>query len=157
MADYAKPVPNPEHPELTRPFWEAAKQHRLVIPWCGRCSEYFWYPRQVCPRCLQDGWEWAPVSGKGRLYSFTLVYQPQNPVFNEEIPYPFAMIQLDEGVRIVSNIVDCVIEDLRVDMPLEVTFEDVTDEWTLFKFHPAGARQPASKKRAGRQSARARN
>ena len=138
MADYTKPLPRPEDPELTQPFWDAARRHELVIPRCQRCNRYFWYPRPACPHCLQEGWEWAPASGRGRLHTYTVSRQPQNPAFQDDVPYAYAIVQLEEGVRMVSNIVECEIPDgLSVDMPLEVAFDDVTDEWTLVKFRPA--------------------
>ena len=138
MAEYSKPLPRAEHPDLTAPFWEAAKRHELVIPRCKKCNAYFWYPREACPICLQNDWEWVPVSGKGRAHTYTVVYQPQNPGFNEDVPYAYTIVQLDEGVRIISNIVNCKIpDDLHVDMPLQAVFEDVSPEWTLVKFKPA--------------------
>jgi uncharacterized OB-fold protein len=139
MPDYTKPLPRPEIPEITQPFWDAAKRHELVIPRCPSCNRYFWYPREACPHCLQPGWEWAAVSGKGRLHTFTIVRQPAHPAFNLDVPYVYAVVQLDEGVRMISNVVECAIpDDVRVDMPLEATFDDVTDEWTLVKFRPSG-------------------
>lgn len=138
MVDYAKPLPKQEDPALTQPFWDAARRHELMIPRCARCDAYFWYPRAACPSCLREDWEWTPVSGRGRLHSFTVVRQPGNPAFEPDVPYAYAIVQLDEGVRMISNIVDCEIPDgLAVDMPLEATFDDVTDEWTLVKFRPA--------------------
>lgn len=138
MPDYTKPVPRPEIPELTQPFWDAAKRHELIIPRCRQCNSYFWYPREMCPDCLQKDWEWTAVSGKARLHTFTVVRQPSNPNFAEDVPYAYAMVQLDEGVRMISNITDCEIPDgLEVDMRLEATFDDVTEDWTLVKFRPA--------------------
>ncbi|MBM3141026.1 MAG: Zn-ribbon domain-containing OB-fold protein [Chloroflexi bacterium] len=138
MADYAKPLPRQEVPELTQPFWDAATRHELLIPRCRPCNRYFWYPRPACPHCLREDWEWAKVSGRGRLHTYTVVRQPQNPNFQGDVPYAYAVVQLDEGVRMISNIVDCPIPDgLQVDMPLVATFDDVTPEWTLVKFKPA--------------------
>jgi uncharacterized OB-fold protein len=138
MADYDKPLPRPADPALTEPFWEATKRHELVIPRCKPCNAFFWYPRQACPNCLSEDWEYEPVSGNGRVHTYTIVRQAQNPIFNEEVPYAYAMIQLDVGVRMISNLIDVEVpEGVEVDMPVEVVFEDVTDEWTLPKFKPA--------------------
>jgi uncharacterized OB-fold protein len=137
MVEYAKPVPRPLEPELTQPFWEAAKRHELIIPRCRLCDRYFWYPRPACPNCLREDWEWAPASGRARLHTFTVVRQPGNPAFWDDVPYAYAIVQLEEGVRMISNIVECEIpEGLTVDMPLIATFDDVTPEWTLVKFKP---------------------
>ena len=138
MAEYDKPLPRPEIPDLTQPFWDAAKRHELVLPRCLRCNQYFWYPREICPDCLQTEWEWAPASGRGRLYSFTVVRQPLLPQFADDVPYAYALVQLDEGPRMVTNIVDCEIPDgLEVDMLVEATYDDVSDDYTVVKFRPA--------------------
>jgi uncharacterized OB-fold protein len=77
------------------------------------------------------------VSGRGRLHTYTVVYQPANAAFRDDTPYIYAVVQLNEGLRMVSNVVQCEIDAVRVDMPLEAIFEDVTPEWTLVKFKPA--------------------
>jgi uncharacterized OB-fold protein len=135
--EYTKPLPRPFSPELSRPFWEAAKRHELVMPRCKMCAHLFFYPRSECPHCLSTNLEWVQVSGRARLHSFTVVQQPAHAAFREDVPYVYAVVQLDEGPRLVSNIVQGDIDALRVDMPLEVVFDDVTPEWTLVKFKPA--------------------
>jgi uncharacterized OB-fold protein len=135
--DYRKPLPRPLSPELTRPFWEAAKRHELVLPRCKTCDYLFFYPRSECPRCLSNQLEWMRVSGRGRLHTYTIVNQPANAAFRDDTPYVYAVVQLDEGPRMVSNVVQCAIDVLSVDMPLEAVFDDVTPEWTLVKFKPA--------------------
>lgn len=134
---YKKPVPNPENPELTKPFWEATKRHELVVQRCKTCSCLMWYPREQCPDCLSPDLEWAKMSGKARVYSFTVIYQARGPAFQEEAPYVYAMIQLDEGPKMISTVVGCKHEDVKVDMPVTVAFDDITPEWTLVKFKPA--------------------
>ncbi len=137
ITEYKKPLPLPANPELTKPFWEAAKRHELVLPRCQKCGHFFWYPRQVCPVCLSPELEWAVVSGKGRLHTFTVVRQPANPAFNNDVPYIYAVVQLNEGPMMISNLVECSVEDAKVDMPVTVVFDEVTAEWTLVKFKPA--------------------
>ena len=133
---YTKPLPRPLSPELTRPFWEAARRHELLMPRCTMCDYVFFYPRSECPRCLSANLEWVKVNGRGRLHSFTVVQQPANAAFRDDVPYVYAVVQLDEGPRLVSNIVQCDIDALRVDTSLEAVFDDVTPEWTLVKFKP---------------------
>lgn len=134
--EYKKPLPRPLHVELTREFWEGTKRRELRIPRCKRCGRLFWYPREECPNCLSRDWEWHKATGKGRLYAYTVVRQPQHEAFYKDIPYIYAIVQLAEGVRLISNVVGCPVDEVRVDMPLEVVFEDVTSDWTLFKFKP---------------------
>jgi uncharacterized protein len=134
---YNKPLPRPLSPEVSRPFWEAAKRHELVMPRCTICDHLFFYPRSECPRCLSNHLEWMQVSGRGRLHTYTIVYQPANAAFRDDTPYIYAVVQLDEGPRLVSNVVQCDLDAVKVDMPLEAIFDDVTPEWTLVKFKPA--------------------
>jgi len=135
-AEYNKPLPRPLDPELTRPFWEAAKRHELVMPRCKTCDQLFFYPRSECPRCLGSDLEWVGVSGRGRLHSFTIVNQPANAAFRDDVPYVYAVVQLIEGPRMISNLVEYDVESVSVDMPVEAVFDDVTPEWTLVKFKP---------------------
>ena len=137
-SEYQKPLPRPMLPELTQPFWEAAKRHELVLPRCRKCSRYHFYPRELCPFCLSKELEWAPASGRGYLYSYAVVNQPANPAFAADVPYVYAIVRLVEGVTMPSNVVGYAdIDDLRVDMPLVAVFDDVTPDWTLVKFKPA--------------------
>jgi len=136
-AEYSKPLPRPLNPVFTKPFWEATKRHELIVPRCTMCDHLFFYPRSECPRCLSSNIVWAPVSGRGRLYSFTIVNQPVHPAFRDDAPHVYAIVQLDEGPRMISNVVECDHADLQVDMPLIAVFDDVTPEWTLVKFKPA--------------------
>ena len=129
--------PLPEITALTAPFWEAARRHELVIQRCKKCANWIHYPREQCPNCFSQDLEYQKVSGRGFVHSYTTVYQPGHPAFNDDAPYVFASVQLDCGVRIPSNIVGIPHEQVHIDMPVEVVFEDVTPEWTLVKFKPA--------------------
>ncbi|MBI2872640.1 MAG: Zn-ribbon domain-containing OB-fold protein [Chloroflexi bacterium] len=135
--EYKKPLPVPENPEPSRPFWEAAKRHELVMPRCKRCNDLFWYPREQCPNCFSQEIDWVTVSGKGKVYAFTIVYQAAHPEYQKEAPYVFAAIDLLEGTRIISNVIGIPPDQVKVDMSVEAVFEDVTPEWTLVKFKPA--------------------
>jgi len=135
--EYKKPLPNPLHWQTSKPFWEAARRHELVMPRCKSCDKMFFYPRETCPRCLNQDIEWHKVSGLGRLHSFTVIHQPANPTFQADAPYVYAMVQLDEGPRMIANLADCPPDQARVDMRLQAVFDDVTPEWTLVKFRPA--------------------
>jgi len=135
MPDYKKPLPYVY--EETRPFWEGAKRHELLIQRCRECGKFVFFPRTLCPYCLSDNMEWVKASGRGKVYSFTISYRTPVPSFREDVPYNVAIIELEEGVHMMSNIVQCKNEDIRVDMPVEVVFDDVTEEITLPKFKPS--------------------
>ena len=128
------PEPTPE----SAPYWEGAKAHELRIQFCTDCQKHFFYPRIFCPTCLSDAIEWRKVSGKGTLLTYVISARPAPGI---EPPYAIAIVQLDEGPHLMSNIVgiDLTPENLPAGMALEVTFEDVNETITLPKFQPAGA------------------
>ena len=139
VTEYQKPLPNPLHRETSRPFWEAARRHELSMQRCHDCQRLVFYPREVCPFCLSSELEWVTLSGRGRLHAYTVIHQPANPAFLPDVPYVYAMVELEEGPRIISNLVDCAPSDARIDMPVEASYDDVTPEVTLVKFRPARA------------------
>ena len=134
---YTKPRPRPMNETLSKPFWEATKRHELVLPRCRTCSKIFFYPREQCPNCYSSDLDWTQVSGKGRLYTFTVVHQTAHPAFQPEAPHIYAIVQLNEGPRMPSNLIGCDIEDARIDMAVEAVFDDASEDYTLVKFKPA--------------------
>lgn len=134
MSEYNKPVPLAT--PFSEPFFHAARRHQLVALRCLSCGAYRLAERATCPKCWSDGYEWVGVSGRGRVYSYVLMHQQLHPGFAEEIPYNVALIDLDEGPRLVSNIVDCPNEEVRVGMAVEVVFDDVTPDVTMVRFRP---------------------
>jgi len=133
MSEYIKPLPRPT--ATSRPFWDAAKRHQLQLQRCGGCSSFIYYPRDRCPNCLSERLEWTPVSGRGKLYSYTVVRRASTRSFSDK-PYVLAIVELDEGVRMTTNI-EAPPENVKVGMPVTVYFDDVTPEKTLVKFKPA--------------------
>ena len=113
----------------TRPYWEAAKQGRLLIKSCNACGEVHHYPRPFCPTCWSEDVDWQEVSGRGTVYTYSIVFRNDLPPFNEWGTYFPAIVELDEGPRLMTNIVDADADDLRVGLPVEVRFRDLTDEW----------------------------
>ncbi|SRR5579883_2549973 len=134
----AKPLPQPT-PE-TQPFWDGCKAHELRLQFCLDCQKHFFYPRIFCPTCLSDNVEWRTVSGKGTLLTYVLSARPA-PGFEDELPYAIAIVQLDEGPHLMTNIVGTAItpENLPAGLPVEVVFTDVNDAISLPKFQPVGA------------------
>lgn len=134
---YRKPIPVPT-PE-TRVFWEKARRHELWIQRCEACDHAFFYPRLHCPRCTSERLEWFKASGRGVLYSYVINHRPP-PGFEDDAPYAIAIVQLEEGPRMMSNIVgiENTPENLVLDMPLEVVFDDATQDISVPKWRPAG-------------------
>ena len=137
MADYRKPLPVPT--AESEPFWDAIKRHEFLLQKCQACGEFSHPPRSYCPNCSSDQLQWTKVSGRGSLYSWGIAHRQGHPAFRDDVPYVIGLIELDEGVRFLSNVVDCAFDQLRVGLPLEVVFEDVTPEATLPKFRPLQA------------------
>jgi hypothetical protein len=135
-APEAKPKPVPVVNPWARPFWDATREGRLLIQRCGDCHKHVFYPRIACPHCFSANLDWVQASGKGTVYSYTVVYNNAPSAFIPDVPYVVAVIQLAEGVRMLSNIVECDQGALCCDMPVEVTFERLNDEFTLPKFRP---------------------
>lgn len=133
MSEYIKPLPKPS--PTSRPYWEAAKKHELRLQRCGACAKFIYYPRPRCPHCFSDQLRWEPVSGRGTLYSYTVVYRASTRSF-ADAPYVLAIVELAEGPRMTTNIV-AEPEKLKVGMPVQVYFDDVTPANTLVKFKPA--------------------
>ena len=129
-----KPLPRID--EESRGYWEALARHELYFQRCRECGTKRFYPRALCPRCLSSATEWVRASGWGTVYSFTVTHQNQAPGFREELPYVLAIVELDEGVRMMTNVVGCAPDAVRIGMPVQVVFEDVTAEITLAKFRP---------------------
>ncbi len=127
------PAPTP----LTRPFWDAARSKELHVPRCGDCGRHFMYPRIRCPLCGSANVSWAKASGKATLHSYVIVHAPA-PGFEDDAPYVVAAVELAEGVRMMSRLVDVEPkpERLTLDMPLQVTFVDEGDI-TIPVFRPA--------------------
>jgi uncharacterized OB-fold protein len=132
MADYNRPLPVPDGD--TKPYWDAAKEHRLLIQRCQDCEQAIFYPRSLCPHCMSDRIDWIEATGKGRVYSYTVVHQSP-PAFADSVPYVVALIDLDEGVRLMSNVVGSPPAAVKIGARVEVEFDDVTPEISLPKFH----------------------
>ena len=132
-------VPKPFLPptEAGRFFWDAAREHRLVIQRCDECGYYVHWPQLLCPQCHSDRLTPTEVSGRGTVYSFTIVHHVFHPGFAGDVPYSLAIIELDEqpGLRLVANVVDCPHEAIATGMPVEVTFED-REGYTVPQFRP---------------------
>ena len=128
--------PNPLINNWARPFWDATREERLIIQKCADCKKHIFYPRMACPYCFTENIEWVEASGKGTIYSFTVVESNAPSPFVPDMPFVIAVVILEEGVRMLSNIVDCDLDALKCDQAVEVTFEKLNDEFTLPKFKP---------------------
>lgn len=134
MAEDRRPAP--EADEESREFYEGARRHELMLMRCRSCGAWRLPSRPRCPDCWSMETDWAQASGRGKLYSFGIMHQT-SPGSAGGAPYNYAIVELDEGPRIVSNIVGVADGELRVGMPLVASFDDVADDVTLVRFTPA--------------------
>jgi uncharacterized OB-fold protein len=130
--DFPRPAPD----DLAAPFWEWCRRGELRIQRCRACGAYRHHPRPRCPDCRSPDFEWAPVSGRATVHSYTICHPPVLPAFSSRAPYNAVVVRLDEGPFMVSNVVDCDDEAIAVGMPVEVTFVAVDDDLTLPQFRP---------------------
>jgi uncharacterized OB-fold protein len=135
--EYKRPVPKMRG--FAAEFYAYCKQHELRFQRCTSCRTWRHVPRDMCAKCGSFAWEWAKSSGKGTLFSWTTAMQPMLPQFADLVPYSPVVVELEEGVRMLSWLTDVDDTDLTLDLPVEVEFDDVTPEVTLPKFKRAGS------------------
>jgi hypothetical protein len=135
LAPSVLPTPTlPAITALTRPFWDAASQGRLLLPRCNACGRHFFRPEVACTGCFAIDWQWVQVSGCGSLYSYTIVHRAPAPGF--VVPFVLAVVELDQGPTMFSNLVGCAASEIEIGMKLRVRFEQVTREVHLPRFEP---------------------
>jgi uncharacterized OB-fold protein len=129
---YSRPIPAIT-PDM-RPFFEAAKRHELVVQRCSQCGAHRFPAREICSNCLSRDVGWVQVSGNGEVFSYNVMHQVYHPGFAAEVPYAVVVVKLDEGPKMISNLVGTAPHDIRIGMRVRVVFEDITDDVTLPKF-----------------------
>lgn len=123
---------------LTATYWQSAREGKLSLQQCPNCGTRPFPPRAHCATCGTGDLPWQAVSGSGTVYTYTVAHRPPHPVFRDQCPLVIAVVELDEGPRMISNIVDCAPTDVRVGMPVQVAFDPVDDsDLVLPVFKPA--------------------
>ena len=130
------PIKAPQIDASTQEFWDAARRGVLRIKHCNACGANHYYPRPFCPKCWSTDVNWFDAAGTGTLYTYSVVHSNDLPAFRDRVPYVVAIVDLDEGPRMETNIVDCPLDELRVGMRVTVAFEDEGDI-VLPRFRPA--------------------
>ena len=141
MAEEKKEIPKPlpEITPITQPFWEGAAGGKLLMQRCRDCHSWVWCPRPACVECGSERLEWTPLSGRGLVFAFTVIREVVGRAlrgFAKDIPYVTAWIDLEEGPRFCSNIVQCPVEKVEIGMAVEVVFEEAGPGIFLPKFKP---------------------
>ena len=137
MAEKMYKLPLPRVGGYSAEFYRFCKEHELRFQRCTDCGAWRHVPRDMCAKCGSCAWEWARSSGRGKIFSWTTARQPMMPQFADKIPYSPVIIELEEGVRMVSWLTDVTPDELELEIPVEVVFDDVTPEVTLPKFRRA--------------------
>jgi uncharacterized protein len=137
MTQYPKPLPSVT--ALNAPFWRGLKERELRLQHCDGCTRVWYPPAPQCPHCWSDKYHWARLSGRGRVNSWVVFHQAYFKSFEGEVPYNVAEVELEEGPRLLTNLVDVRNEEIRAGMPVEIVFDEATEEITLAKFKPAAS------------------
>lgn len=133
-SQYQKPLP--AITSLNQPYWEALKRRELRMQQCDGCGRVWFPPSPLCPGCWSRKFTWTQLSGRGRVNSWVVFHQAYFKSYEHDIPYNVAEVELDEGPRILTNLVGIANDQIRGGMPVEVVFDDATPEITLAKFQP---------------------
>jgi len=133
-SQYHKPLPAIS--SLNKPFWDALKHRQLRLQKCDQCGKVWYPPSPLCPSCWSRQFTWTSLSGRGRVNSWVVFHQSYFRGFDNELPYNVAEVELDEGPRVLTNLVGVANDQIRAGMAVEVVFEDATDEIALAKFRP---------------------
>jgi hypothetical protein len=129
--------PLPRVTEITRPYWEGARQGKLLLQRCRRCRAFVHYPRPWCPGCWSTDLEWVEACGRGRVITYTIVHQPPFESFAPDVPYVLAVVRLEEGPQMMANILSIDPKRMRVDLPVRVVFEERAGGFRIPQFEPA--------------------
>jgi len=131
---YQKPLPQPNADD--RFFWDGCKEHKLLFQSCRSCGLVRWPPSIICPSCYSSDTRIVEAKGKGKIYTYAVYHQVYHPGFENEIPYVTAVIEMEEGPHFLSNIIDCDPDGLKCDLPVEIVWDNITQEFSLPKFKP---------------------
>ncbi len=134
----------PEADAFTRPYWDAAAEGRLLIRRCRACARAHHYPREFCPHCWSEDVAWEPATGRATLHTWSVVHRNDLPPFTTRTPYVAALVDLAEGPRMMTELVDVPEPALHIGMPLEVTFRPAPDGYTIPVFTAPAAPDPAT-------------
>lgn len=134
----------PDVTPLDAPFWDALRRHELVVQRCDDCGELRFAPSVRCRRCGSASATWVPMSGDATVYTYTIVHRAPTPAYQADAPYAIAYVELAEGPRMPTRLVDVDTDAVAIGMPVEVVFDDVDDDLTLYRFRPRAVVQEES-------------
>jgi len=133
-AAQAPPRPAPVVTELSQGFWDAVAREELAVQQCSRCQLLRHYPQTMCPRCHSTEFGWARLSGRGRIYSYTVAHRAFHPAWKPFVPYVIATIELDEGLRMVCDLLDLDPDRVEIGQRVEVRFDELPGQGLMPRF-----------------------
>jgi uncharacterized OB-fold protein len=134
LKSYRRPLPVPR--PWSKGFWEGARENKYLIQTCRRCSANIFYPRRFCPECWSEDLDWKEAKGTGKVYTYTVTFSGAEERFSDDYPYVLALVDLDEGIRVMSNIVDCDPKEVKIGMEVKVVFKKISEDFSLPLFRP---------------------
>ena len=126
--------PKPQATEWSQPFWSACKRGELVVQRCGACQTLRHYPQPICPACQSSEFDWAKLAGRGVIYSYTVAHRAFHPAWADHVPYVLATIELDEGVRMLCDLLDVEPDAIAIGQRVEAYFEDLPGQGAMPRF-----------------------
>lgn len=131
---YDKFRPPADLPEYHEPFWNSLREHEIRLQKCNTCGVFRFIPTEICPRCWSDDATWAPISGVGSIYTFTVVHRAPTPQYQRDAPYVIAHVDLEEGPRMMGNVVGIAFDEVRIGLDVRIDYFDVDESLTLYRF-----------------------
>jgi uncharacterized OB-fold protein len=129
-------------PDWHMPFWESLRRHEARVQRCLRCGAYRYHPKEICNRCQALDAEWAVITGRGEVYTYTVIRRVPTPAYQAHAPYVIAHVTMEEGFRMIGTLRNIEPQEVRIGMPVRISYDDVTPEWTLPAFVPAAPGDP---------------
>jgi hypothetical protein len=136
VVEYAKFLPQGV-PGWQMPYWDSLRAHDIRVQKCDSCGAFRYVPKEICSHCHSSEATWSPISGKGHVYTFTVVRRAPTAAYQADAPYAIIHVTMQEGFRMIGSVRDIEPEAVQIGMPVQVTYDDVTPEWTILQFEPA--------------------
>lgn len=130
---YSKMLPS-GLPAWHMPFWQALQKHELRVQKCVNCGALRHIPKELCPSCHRTGFSWEPIGLEGTIFTYSVVHRAPVPAFQQDMPYVIVHVQMDDGVRMIADLVDVNPNEVAIGQRVIAGFDDVTPEWTLLRF-----------------------
>ena len=125
---------------VSEPYWDATRHKQLVLQRCRACDQFIWFPRVACPTCLQASLVWEPATGRGTVYAVSVQHAAGTPQMKDRVPFAVVLVDLDEGVRVMSNVIGCEPDGVEIGMAVSADWEPLSDGRHLLVFRPVDER-----------------